>query len=361
MVCAALIPSGVLGQAAAGGDAAVLAGTPWTLRLGPQTPDLIRYNRVEGLSVGGRLQLRPRTAWGPLTVTAEGRLPLGTGLPSGRLVTWREGSRHRLAMRVYHEVAPVEAEQGHLRLGNSLTALLFGRDDGDYYRRVGAAVSLTPPVARGRRWWAEIRIEGHRPVTAVTDFSVARWLDPPRTFREGRPVLRVLEIGGAVGVRPEWGQDPRKVRGSAEVVVEAATGTFDWIRGSAGARLVVPVPGFRVGGEVQLGVTGGSVAPQRLWRVGGPSTLRGYAPATLSGKGYGAGRVWLARPASFGDVRVFADHAWAGSPSRWWEKGGLSSVGGGFGLADGLIRVEAAWGLARPTGFRVEAYLDGIG
>ena len=49
---------------------------PRTFRWGLQRPDLVRYNRVEGLSMGARGQVRPDTRFGPLSVTATARVEI---------------------------------------------------------------------------------------------------------------------------------------------------------------------------------------------------------------------------------------------------------------------------------------------
>ena len=48
---------------------------PRSFRWGPQRPDLLRYNRVEGLSVGIRAQGRPGSPLGPISVTGTSKLP----------------------------------------------------------------------------------------------------------------------------------------------------------------------------------------------------------------------------------------------------------------------------------------------
>lgn len=61
---------------------------PVTFRVGPQRPDLVRYNRVEALSLGVRGQARPATPFGPLS----SRRPCASVPRTG---TSTEGSRWR--------------------------------------------------------------------------------------------------------------------------------------------------------------------------------------------------------------------------------------------------------------------------
>jgi len=71
-------------------------------------------------------------------------------------------------------------------------------------------------------------------------------------------------------------------------------------------------------------------------------------------------RAELAKTFSFGAVSVFSDVGWAGDRDRMRWKDSLYSVGSGLSLLDGLIRVDAAWGLRAPKGLRLDVYLDAI-
>ena len=66
--------------------------------------------------------------------------------PNVRLDVTRETLRRALTWSAYSELAAVDEDARHLGLGNSLTALLFGRDEGDYYRRAGTSLGWTPPA-----------------------------------------------------------------------------------------------------------------------------------------------------------------------------------------------------------------------
>ena len=71
LLCTAGVP-GLCGQAPA--VHAPLQGLPQTFRWGVQSPDLIRYNRVEEASLGARFQIRPQSPLGRVTVSLEARL-----------------------------------------------------------------------------------------------------------------------------------------------------------------------------------------------------------------------------------------------------------------------------------------------
>ncbi|MDA0312692.1 MAG: hypothetical protein O2992_11320, partial [Gemmatimonadetes bacterium] len=151
---------------------APVAGMPHTFRWGLQRPDLMRYNRVEALSVGARGQIRPQTFLGPLSVTATARIGVADRVPNVRLDMTRETLRRKVTLSGFHELAALEEEARHLGLGNSMLAATIGRDDGDYYRRSGAWLEWTPPTAARRTFRARAFAEYHQPVQSKTDFAL---------------------------------------------------------------------------------------------------------------------------------------------------------------------------------------------
>src|SRR5690606_33227879 len=108
----------------------------------------------------------------------------------------------------YRRLLPVESGSRALGLGNSLTALLFGHDDADYYRALG--VELTGAPTETSTQWYEWRLFAERQSAAAveTQFSIARLLDGDRRFR---PNLRADDaelVGAALALRVQRGLDP---------------------------------------------------------------------------------------------------------------------------------------------------------
>ncbi len=338
---------------------APLPQTPTTFRWGWQRPDLIRYNRVEGLSLGARVQIRPQTFAGPLSVTATGRIGHADLEPGARLDLTRETLRRRVTFSGYHELASLEPDARHLGLGNSLMAGFFGRDDGDYYRRSGAALEWTPPVARRGTWRLTAYAEYHQPTSVQTDFALFRFWKDDWSFRSNLRAEEGWEYGGMIELSPWWGTDPRMAQGGMHVSLLGATGDSEFARGSLTATAVVPMPAdLRLGLEVGGGTVVGSPSIQRLWYVGGPRTLRGYAPMRMGGEDMVRARAELARTFSFGALSVFSDYAWAGDFDGFEVDLGFYSIGSGLSIVDGLIRFDAGYGLKAPRRLRIDFYLD---
>lgn len=340
-------------------------GTPKTFRWGLQRTDLVRYNRVEGLSVGARGQIRPSalaTSFvGPLSLTGTVRLGTADLEPNARLDITRERLRSRITLSAFHELAAVDGQARHLELGNSILAALVGRDDGDYYLRSGAWLEWTPPSAA--RQTVQVRAYGeyHQPVGADTHFSLLHAGSSSWAFRPNLQAEEGWEVGGLVRLEPWWGTDPRAPQGGLSVLMQGAGGDFEYARASLVGRLALPLPrDFRVGLEAGGGTSWGDPPAQRHWLVGGPATLRGYDPRSMEGTSYMRGRAELARLFAFGALSVFSDVAWAGDQAQARLDRALVSAGVGASLVDGLIRMDAGWGLRAPRGFRFDVYLDGI-
>jgi hypothetical protein len=334
---------------------------PATLRWGLQRPDLVRFNRVEGLSIGMRGQLRPQTFLGPLSITGTARLGLADLEPNVRADITRETLRRKLTLSGYNELAAIDEGARHLGLGNSLLGLFFGRDDGDYYRRSGAALEWTPPSAARRTFRVRTYAEYQRPAVGETEFALLRFWNDAWAYRPNLVADEGWEYGAVLDVTPWWGTDPRLVQGGFDLMVQGGTGLSDYARSALVGRLVFPLPAdLRFALEAGGGTSWGAPSAQRRWYIGGPRTLRGYEPRLAGGQSFGRARAEFARTYSFGSVALFSDFGWAGDRDAIDLSNGFYSIGAGVSLIDGLIRMDGAYGLKDPKDFRLDFYLDAI-
>ena len=167
--------------------------------------------------------------------------------------------------------------------------------------------------------------------------------------------------GGQVAITPWWGSDPNLVQGGLSLTAEAVTGDFEYARAALVARVAVPLPAdMRLGLEAGAGKGWGGLTTQRMWHLGVPSSLRGYDPRRLTGTSFVRARGELARTYSFGSLSLFSDVAWAGESESYRFEDALYSVGVGLSLADGVVRMDSAWGLRQPRAYRFDLYLDAI-
>jgi hypothetical protein len=329
---------------------------PVTFGWGFREPDMVRYNRVEALSVGARLTV-------PLPYARlEGIARIGVGdlRPNASLSARRETMHRTLELRGYHELMAVDESQGALGFGNSASALLLGRDEGEYYRAIGAALNVAPPAAR-RHWYdARAYIERQRAVTRNTHVALPRlWNDS--VFRSNVVADAATQFGALLDLRPWWGTEASRAQLGIDVLLQAEAGDFEHGRGLVTLRTAVPVTSkVRIAAEAAAGTSTGTVPRQRWFYLGGASTLRGYESSTVSGTSMARGRLELARTYGFGNLVLFSDWGWAGDRTDIQGVDQRWAVGAGASLLDGLVRIDLARGLREPRGWRVDMHLDAI-
>jgi len=312
--------------------------------------------------VGARAAVAPDLAGRPLSLTATARFGPADRHLNGRVDAERGSLSRTVTLSGYHELEAVERGARHLGIGNSLIALLGGRDDGDYFRRSGASLTLTPPASGRAVYRVAIHSEYHEPVRPETRTSLVRlWEESDWSFRENVRAREGWEHAVEVTLSPWWGTDPTRAQFGLSWSGGAALGDLEHARSSLLARAVIPVaPAWRLGLAAGAGAATSNTPAQRTFGVGGATTLRGYDPRTLTGPCTGHARVEIQRAVVFGGVAAFADAGWAGACDGWDASDALRSLGVGASILDGLIRFDLAHGLDDPAGFRLELYLDGI-
>ena len=327
----------------------------------PRALDLMRYNRVEGLSLG----VRGSAAFTHTDVQGTLRLGAADLQPNASLLIQHSSLRRTLSASVSHGLQAVDARS--LAVGSSAAALLLGRDDGEYYRASSLRATLEPPDTRARTYALTLFAERHRSVEQQTEWSFARVLDSDFAFR---PNLRAdaADLAGAeLMLRRWWGTDPMRWQTGAELVGEAATGDFQYGRAMLTLRTAFQL-GERTRAALELG--GGSATNdlpiQKQFFLGGAHTLRGYHGSSLVGPTFTRARAELARTfvSNGASFALFSDAGWAGarrefSPSRAINDA-LVSAGVGMSILDGLVRLDLARALRQPTGWRFELHLDAI-
>lgn len=318
-------------------------------------PGLLRYNRVEGLSLGARVDMD----FGPLGAAATARLGVADLEPNGEVSLTREGTRARLQVAGYRRLAHMDTEARPFTLASSLSSLVLGRDETDYYRTLGVELTGEPPLSRPR--WYDWRLYAQRETAAEkeTDFSLPHLFDDDRLFPANDSAAEATQYGAALRLRGAWGRDPVGLRLGAELGLDGAAGDFEYGRPSLTLRAGFPLPGPLVGMVEGAGGTSvGDPALQHLWRVGGPTSLRGYESGTMLGESFWRGRAEVATRLPAARLILFSDAGWAGSFERIGSDPWLLSAGVGASLLDGLFRLDLSRALKAPTGWRLTAWVD---
>ncbi len=306
-------------------------------------PELIRYNRVESLGIGlaARWDIPRRAFWS-----------LGGGVgfgfadlePKGRLDLRYDAPGTRAQLTGYSELhlAGSALTDDRRAYGDPLRAFFLGRDDADYYRGSGVALSV------GRRWG---RVAGRLGLAFEDQQSVERntqvaipdiWEDS--VFRlnpaadEGTFWRGEIESTIYLG---DWSRPTD--RGELRLGAELGSGaeTFDYVQPRARFE-----GRFDPGGRVAIafsasaGWTGGQVPAQREWRLGGLNTVRGFEHGARRGDSYWSARFEASPRRKAITPVVFADVGWAGSTDDWPGGDAIWSVGAGASLLWGILRAD---------------------
>ena len=357
----------------------------WTLDLPWAREGLLRYNRIEGLSVGA--QAGVAFAHG-LSVTARGRVGLADFRPRARLEVGRATVLRRLSVGAYHGLRATDEGGGYLGAGNSARALFLGRDYGDYYEATGAEFAWRPPATAPETFGLRVYAERQRTVETEAAFALFKISDDSWSFRPNPVVDEIEEAGAELRLSPWWGRDPERAQFglglyaqgagwlplpdhvSADDATAGEHPTSDlhdnYVRASAVVRTVIPVyrgaaTTWRLGAEAGGGTTWGAAPVQRHWPLGGPSTLRGFVPGIMSGPAFLRSRLELARTGQTWGASLFGDAGWAGPRGSFDSGDVLSGVGLGVTILDGLLRVDLARALNGPDPrYRFHVHVDAI-
>jgi hypothetical protein len=332
---------------------------------GPQPPVLryglhmMRFNRVEGLSLGGAVEQQFGLGYSARVV---GRIGLADLEPNVELSVARSNLLRTVRVTGYNRLVAANDWGDPLSFGASLGALLWGRDEGFYYRASGA--ELAGSGDRGVHFDWRLFAEQQRAADLETQFSLANAVGNG-SFSPNIEARRGTFVGTAVRLAHSYGLDPEGFRVLSDLRVEAANG--DEMYGRAALDLTLSrglgrIAGTRLAGSLTLsgGTTAGDVPVQRLWYLGGTQTVRGQRAGAAVGNAYWLTRAELgfgipaARPA------LFADWGWAGDRDAWRDVGRpLSGVGAGASFVDGLLRFDIARGLYPEERWAVNLYVEG--
>jgi hypothetical protein len=357
----------------------LLAGLDFALQpgWGPQRPqfhtglDLLRYNRIEGLSLGASLTSELGLGY---TAHATGRFGIADRYFNGELSLSRSNGREDVALRAFHRLAVANDDWGApLSFGASLANVLYSRDEGFYYRSWGAEIggnrSAPGPMRGARMRW---RLFAERQYSAGvepnTRVSLGQWLADTR-FSDNIAAQQLVAVGAGAELARSFGIDPKGIRFDARVRTEgAATNRSDSLRATGYGRLVLDGTASRPFGRFALAITGaggtsvGDLPIQRAFYIGGLHTVRGQF-ARPAGPGRVGDTFWLGRAelgTAFRALRptVFYDVGWAGSRdalSRMRQP--LSGAGTGLSLLDGLIRIDFSRGIQPEQRWRTDLYI----
>jgi len=325
-------------------------------------PEFMRYNRVEGLSIGGMAE---QQLGGGYVARGVGRIGLADFEPNLELTLERTNLEQTYAVTGYNRLVAANDWGNPLSFGSSLSAFLFGRDEGFYYRATGAELTRTrDPRSDGARIDWRLFLENERAARQNTNFS----LGP--SFIPNIDAVSEQYVGTGLRVNHTAGLDPRGLRVLTDIRLEAATALSKsdsvWNRYARGGLDVTVSHGLpaRMLGAVTLsgGTSAGQLPAQRLWYLGGAQTVRGQrADTSASGNSYWLTRTELAYDAGGFRPSLFGDIGWTGDRTALYKNEigrPMRGVGAGTSIMDGLFRFDVARGLYPQKTWRVYMYVE---
>jgi hypothetical protein len=312
----------------------------------PRISEAFRYNRAEGVHLGGGVAFRPSD---DLRLRISAGYALGRAEPSGALsVETARGQRVTPQISVYwNTVEDIGGHPGAPALENTIASLSGHEDYLDPYFTRGVALSLAPPGGKPGPRLTILR-ERHLQASDVVskDLEDTDW----------RPV-REIDAGDVTAVRLSL---PATLPGevpTALTVSGARLGNRSW----AGVDLEVGRTFSLAAGAVQASLSGAAgwvtddAPAQSLYLLGGRHTLPGHGYRDFVGDRY-----WLVR----GETTIPLYRPWVGVrligalgstylgdrtlPDRWTgsDSGGpRASVGAGLSIAWDVMRIDLARGL----------------
>jgi hypothetical protein len=317
-------------------------------------PSQMRYNRIEGFSLGASVE---QQLGGGYSGRGLARIGFADLKPNVDLSITRTNISKSITLSGYNRLVSA-SDWGHpLSFSSSFASLMFGRDEGFYYRASGAELSGDRQASFGGGTRVEWRafVEEERTAAVKTNFAV-NGADFPANLVARRGAYE----GVGLNLDHSYGLDPAGLRLSTNLRLEAAHG--DSLYGRAALDFIASHGLGPLATSLSLsgGSSIGGLPAQRFWYLGGLQTVRGQSPDTAqSGNAFWLTRVEVGSISAGVRPTVFADLGWVGDRSKLSEVGRpMSGVGMGFSFLDGLMRFDVARGLFPRKQFRVDLSLE---
>jgi hypothetical protein len=313
-----------------------------------------RFNRIEGFSTAIAAD---QVLGGGYSAHALFRLGAADLSPNGELSLDRTDGRRSIGVGVYRRLVASNDWGDPLGFSSSLSALLFGRDEGFYYRTSGAELKGQKDYGLINTW--RLFAEQQFDATVQTEFSIAHPSGVKGTLTNIDAVNGKI-VGLAIGHHSSIGLDPHGFRALTDIKLEGGTGTFDYSRVSVQTTLSHGL-GRAVDGALTLGggTSGGRLPIQKQFFVGGVQTVRGQRAGAAIGDSFWMTSAELGTGWPGFRKIVFGDLGWAGSRTNFAHPGRpLSGAGVGASFMDGLIRIDVAKGIYPEKAVRANLYVE---
>lgn len=302
---------------------------------------MLRFNRVEGLSVGLR---GDRPLGRGYAISGSARIGSGDWEPGAELGLRRTGSATVYRAGLYRRLAAAN-DWGHpLGLMSSANALFAGNDYGVYFRSHGVELgSRRMPVESGSVVEWRAFVERQEPAHLGPDQSLAHWLGGGR-FAENPKASAGTYSGVESKVVAVLGLNPRRLQVSGELAAEAAHGPLRYARVRAESRIARGLWAHgHASAVLAAGTSSGALPVQRRFYLGGPASLHAHQVGEVQGESFWLTRGELGWQGEVLRRGLFIEQGWAGA-RREFTRAGTRSAAAGLSLSvlDGLVRLDAS-------------------
>jgi hypothetical protein len=324
-------------------------------------PEFLRYNRVEALGVGlfGRYEIPRRPFWslgggigfGLADLAFKGKADIRYDAPSKQLQLAGYSEYHFMGSTLTND------KRAYTEF---LRPFFLGRDDNDYYRASGVALTA------GRRWGRfSLKIgagwEDHRTVEKNTDIAIPGiWKDT--VFQPNPPADEGDywrgDLSGTIYIG-DWTRPTN--RAEFGFGLEGGTGSgSEYLQPRASLEGRIDFGSFAaMAFTTQAGWSTGTVPFQRLWGLGGLRTVRGFIFGSQRGDSFWFGQLELSPKRKRITPVIFGDVGWAGDVNDWPndDREPLWSLGIGASFFYGVFRTDLVFPKAEDVWF--EFYFAG--
>ena len=306
--------------------------------------DLLRYDRVQGLSFGLGYRVRAPLRFTNLYGTV--RYGLSDDRVTGRLSLVRDAPGGRLTLSGYREVADVDPFGAGRTIGNTLNALFVAHDNADWMLAEGGMAGYETSLRTGLDLFLSARVEhqtsvGREAKSAVNDFLGGDGVFPPNP-----PVDQGTFAGGSARVAHSAG-----VRFSVTADVLGGEGRttgrlfgelHQSVGGDQGATL-----------RVKAGIATSPTLQQSQFRLGGLATVRGFEYGARRGQAFWAAQLDVTPLKGRLRPVAFVDAGQAARPGDLFSSEALAGAGIGLSVFNGALRFDLSHPLTPDTGGKV--------
>jgi hypothetical protein len=318
---------------------------------------LLRFNRIEGLSGGARVESQLGRGY---SLDAMARIGIADLEPNGELMLRRTSGRGAWRIGAFRRLDVANDWGNPLGIPASLGALFLGRDDGIFHRATGAELGASHrTIAGGPTFSWRIFGERHHTAHVENTFSFARVLNGG-DFISNIAALEGDYVGGAAALGFAVGVNPRGTQFSGALRGEVADGPVDYGRGLVELRVG---RGFGARSAVALtaaaGGSRGVLPAQRGFYLGGPQTVHAHRVASASGNAFWFARAELTRGTPIIRPTLFADLGWAGDRAMFTQSSAeIAAVGIGAAALDGLVRFDISRSVRGGNRWGFDLFID---